>query len=321
MDNLQLLDRLVTSSSHLAMIIQWLHEEVWSSERYKMMKREDFLLDGEKRVYEVEELLLEAAPGLYNELAVQAEKPRNLVSFLTAEPQRALVILDGASFRELPMLELMARQTGYEVVKLGGSFAALPSETTPFVAQRILGKEIAPIELPRRRELVDRHVLAWHYDAVFRTFSFTSDMNHLLLWSQFPDSSYKDLGARFSSHFEQMPPLYEQVWKNMVMQIPHNFEIIITSDHGYIFFGQGLDSKHIDESTRILNQARNKYFSQAEQWPEGVSGLQLFPNRRLAMLRGRIKNRPQGPAAGHAYRHGGFSLMEMLTPWLIIKKR
>jgi len=321
MDNLQLLDRLVTSSSHLAMIIQWLHEEVWSSERYKMMKREDFLLDGEKRVYEVEELLLEAAPGLYNELAVQAEKPRNLVSFLTAEPQRALVILDGASFRELPMLELMARQTGYEVVKLGGSFAALPSETTPFVAQRILGKEIAPIELPRRRELVDRHVLAWHYDAVFRTFSFTSDMNHLLLWSQFPDSSYKDLGARFSSHFEQMTPLYEQVWKNMVMQIPHNFEIIITSDHGYIFFGQGLDSKHIDESTRILNQARNKYFSQEEKWPEGVSGLQLFPNRRLAMLRGRIKNRPQGPAASHAYRHGGFSLMEMLTPWLIIKKR
>jgi len=321
MDNLQFLDKLVTSPSRLDMIIQWLHEEVWSGDRYKTMKGENFLLDGEKQVHEVEELLLEAAPGLYDELAVQAEKSRNLISFLTAKPRRALVILDGASFRELPMLELMARQTGFQVEKMGYSFAALPSETTPFIAQRILKKEVAPIELPRRRELLDHNIRACHYDAVFRTFSFDADKNHLLLWSQFPDSTYKDLGARFSSHFEQMPPLYEQVWKNMVMQIPHNFEIIITSDHGYIFFGQGLDSKHIDESTRILNQARNKYFSQAEQWPEGVSGLQLFPNRRLAMLRGRIKNRPQGPAAGHAYRHGGFSLMEMLTPWLIIKKR
>ncbi len=321
MDNLQLLDKLITSPSRLEMIIQWLHEEVWSSDRYKTMKKENFLLDGEKQVHEVEELLLEAAPGLYDELAVQAEKPRNLISFLTAKPQRVLVILDGASFRELPMLEQMAVQTGFQIEKMGYSFAALPSETTPFIAQRILAKEVAPIELPRRRELLDQKIRACHYDAVFRTFSFEAGMNHLLLWSQFPDSSYKDLGARFSSHFEQMTPLYEQVWKNIVMQIPHDFEIIITSDHGYIFFGQGLDSKHIDESNRILNQARNKHFSPDEKWPEGISGLQLFPDRRLAMLRGRIKNRPQGPAASHAYRHGGFSLMEMLTPWLIIRKR
>ena len=88
--------------------------------------RGDELLEGEKQMYEVEELLLEAAPGLYDELAVQAEKPRNLVSFLAAKPQRALVILDDASFRELPILELMARQTSYKVLKIGGTFAATP---------------------------------------------------------------------------------------------------------------------------------------------------------------------------------------------------
>jgi len=218
------------------------------------------------------------------------------------------------------MLELMARQTGYAIEKIGFSFSALPSETTPFVGQRLLGKAIAPSELPRRRELLEKNISTYYYDAVFRTFPMNHDTNHYLLWSQFPDSSYKDLGARFASHFEQMVPLYEQVWKNMIMQIPNDFEIIITSDHGYIFFGQGMESKNDEAPARLLNQGRNKYFSEAERWPGEQTGLKLFPQQRLAMLCGRIKNRPQGPAAAHAYRHGGLSLMEVLTPWLIIKK-
>jgi hypothetical protein len=38
------------------------------------------------------------------------------------------------------------------------------------------------------------------------------------------------------------------------------------------------------------------------------------------MLRGRIKNRPRGPSSNKVYRHGGLSLMEMLTPWIVLEK-
>jgi hypothetical protein len=46
----------------------------------------------------------------------------------------------------------------------------------------------------------------------------------------------------------------------------------------------------------------------------------LGSGEALAMLRGRLKDRPQGPAGARIYRHGGLSLMEMLVPWLVLEK-
>ena len=38
------------------------------------------------------------------------------------------------------------------------------------------------------------------------------------------------------------------------------------------------------------------------------------------MLAGRCHNRPQAPSASRSwYRHGGLTLMEMLTPWLVLE--
>jgi len=36
------------------------------------------------------------------------------------------------------------------------------------------------------------------------------------------------------------------------------------------------------------------------------------------MLRGRVQPHPPGPASNKLYKHGGLSLMEMLTPWLVL---
>ena len=95
-----------------------------------------------------------------------------------------------------------------------------------------------------------------------------------------------------------------------------------TSDHGYIFFGAGFDSTRPNEVCAWLDQDRFKLFNADERMPNGADepGLQVFDERRLAMLRGRIKNRLQGPAANKVYRHGGLSLMEMLTPWIVLEK-
>nr|NIR52950.1 hypothetical protein [candidate division KSB1 bacterium]NIS25262.1 hypothetical protein [candidate division KSB1 bacterium]NIT72166.1 hypothetical protein [candidate division KSB1 bacterium]NIU25971.1 hypothetical protein [candidate division KSB1 bacterium]NIU92047.1 hypothetical protein [candidate division KSB1 bacterium] len=92
------------------------------------------------------------------------------------------------------------------------------------------------------------------------------------------------------------------------------------SDHGYVFFGPGLESTVAADAAKSLNQNRYRFFADEEPMPEEAPGLYFIGERRLAMLQGRIKNRPQGPSANKAYRHGGLSLMEMLTPWLIIRR-
>jgi hypothetical protein len=200
-------------------------------------------------------------------------------------------------------------------------YAALPTNTIDFVQQRLLGKPVTPKELPRRKELKEKNIRAYYYDAPIRTQQITSNGEKpLMLWSAFPDVTYQDSGARFAKHFAELLPLWDPAWKNTVMQVPRGYRIIITSDHGYIFFGAGLASDRRGDACALLNQERFKSFTDNEPLPKQHRDLQIFPDRRLAMLRGRIKNRPQGPAANRLYRHGGLSLMEMLLPWIVLEK-
>jgi hypothetical protein len=119
-----------------------------------------------------------------------------------------------------------------------------------------------------------------------------------------------------------MQKLYGTAWRNTVMQISRGRRIVITSDHGYIFFGAGFDSTRPNDVCALLDQDRFKVFGADEKMPNRTDepGLQVFDEKRLAMLRGRIKNRPKGPSANKVYRHGGLSLMEMLTPWIVLEK-
>ena len=65
---------------------------------------------------------------------------------------------------------------------------------------------------------------------------------------------------------------------------------------------------------------RFRSFGSDEALPAPRPGLWVDRQRRLAMLAGRCHNRPQAPSASRSvYRHGGLTLMEMLTPWLVLE--
>ncbi len=71
---------------------------------------------------------------------------------------------------------------------------------------------------------------------------------------------------------------------------------------------------------RPLEGKRFKVFAGDETLPAPRPGLRVDPQRRLAVLAGRGHNRPQAPSASRSvYRHGGLTLMEMLTPWLVLE--
>jgi hypothetical protein len=71
----------------------------------------------------------------------------------------------------------------------------------------------------------------------------------------------------------------------------------------------------------ILGQSRSKEFGAAEPMPAWHPDLQLLPEVRTAMLRSRLRTRPQGPSSRKLYQHGGFSLMEVLVPWIELEPR
>jgi hypothetical protein len=95
--------------------------------------------------------------------------------------------------------------------------------------------------------------------------------------------------------------------------------VLVTSDHGYIFLGQGLSEPKLNGIDRPLEGKRYREFPAEEELPVKKTGLWIDSARRLAVIAGRVHNRPQAPSPSSSlYRHGGLSLMEMLTPWLVL---
>jgi len=312
---------LSSTKERMPALHKWLKENIWSNTRFKSMKPEDYLEQGERQICKIEELVLGSAYGIYDGLAAAAGSAGKILETFDNKKPYAIVVFDGASLRELPLFEKMAISSGFTIVESRYDIAALPSDTNSFVEQRILEKSgLSPSLLPGRNELVELEIKAHYYDSVTRTIELPSDNQNLLLWSHFPDATFQDFDSRFSSHFGEICRLFDTVWKNIVLAIPKGYRIIVTSDHGYIFFGQGLESTIFADTAKILNQDRFRFYQENEKLPDETQGLQIVPERRLAMLRGRIKNRPHGQAGNKAYRHGGMSLMEMLTPWLVIEQ-
>ena len=316
------MNKLIEPGSRLPWLIDWLTKEVWSDERLAKLAPENYLTQGEKLVHSIEELLASAADRIYDELAAASKATKPLSDELVG--QVAIVIFDGASIREAPLFRQKAAESGFRVVESRVAYAALPSETVDFVEQHFIGKRLAPKQLPGRQELKDRGVKAFYFPDAIASQNITAENGGaFLLWSSFPDVTYKDSDARFARHFADMQALYDAAWKNTVMQVPHGRKIIVTSDHGYIFFGAGFESTRPSDACALLDQNRNKRFGEDEQLPDPrvQRDLQIFPEERLAMVRGRLKNRPRGPSANLVYRHGGLSLMEMFVPWIVIERK
>jgi len=322
MDELQILKLLTEPGERLPVLYDWMRNKVWSTARFEEMKPEQYLEQGEKLLCRVEELILGAAPGIYNDLETESVQSVTLWEKLNGLTPYAVVIFDGVSLREMPLLEKIALSSGFKILESGFTTAALPSNTVSFISHRIMGKSgISPSLLPSRKELSRQAIKAYYYDSVIHAQEIAADHQRLLLWSSFPDAKYQDFDSRFASLFSSICSLFDSAWKNTVLSIPKGYRIIITSDHGYIFLGQGMESTIFANAASELNQDRFRFFSDNEKLPIDNPGLQIISDRKLAMLRGRIKNRPQGSAGNKTYRHGGMSLMEMLTPWLVLERK
>lgn len=321
--NASLLDQLTAPAPRLPQLERWLLDEIWNASAFERAGRspKDYLLAGERQVNDREGLLGATASGVYRELGQAEVGNRTIGAFFEVHPRSAAVIFDGCSLRELPRLIELAQTSRRAVIEIGCSRAAIPSETTRFVVDRLeLGlPELAPSQLASRRELRERNVRYYYFGQAASYHAIEDGPESILAWCRFPDQRYNDSTAVNEGLFDGIWDGFESAWRNTVQALPSDRTVLVTSDHGYVFLKSGFSDMRLKNADRVLAGKRFRLFAPDEVLPEPAVGLWVDESRRLAILSGRAHNRPQAPSASQSvYRHGGFSLMEMLTPWLVL---
>jgi hypothetical protein len=316
---MDLLDILTKPGSRLPWIKKWLLQDVWTLPLYDSMSRIDYLRSGEERVNRFEELVVSTADRIYAELLSPPPVEKSLLNVMKHDT--AVVVFDGLSLREIPIILNLSNKSGFRVSETDCSAAAIPCETMDFVEREFKCGKTGPSSLHSRTELKSLGITAVYTNNITQPTGLSDGNSPLVLWSAFPDNTYNDSGARFENHFENIHIQFETAWMNTVQQIKNRKKIIITSDHGYIFFGTGMDRASVDinELNSYFGNDRNKILAENPDPPES-DDIVIDQGRGIAMIKGRVRTRSTGEAAAKLYKHGGLSLMEMLTPWVVLEK-
>jgi hypothetical protein len=321
----ELFESLTATEPRLPAIARWLMEQVWHADRYPHEDASEFLKTGEAKANELEATISAAAWRLYDEFQPTPPPERRLSNFLTEQRPCGAVIFDGLSLREVPAILHLAKESGLKPVEVGFTTSAIPSETVDFVAQRLGIANTSPSQLPTRQTLREQGIAAYYLPHANARELLDASLPSLLLWSSFPDHTYKDSGARFAEHFAQLDRTLKTAWTNTVQQIPSGRRILVTSDHGYVFFGSGLSlprkNEELTEITRRFAGQRSCRLRDGERPLEHPDVVVMHDpaDKPVMMIRGRVQTHTPGAQSSLLYKHGGLSLMEMIIPWVVLE--
>jgi hypothetical protein len=317
------LDQLTVPEPRLPGLEKLLLEEVWTKARFQAndMVPSQYLKSGETMVNGMECMLTATADSYFDELCALPVPSRTVADFFAHYKEGCVLVLDGCSLREMPRLMELAGISRRPVIESLCSRSAIPSTTERFVGERLgLGLPMtAPSRLTSRRELREKNIRFYFFHRPNEHQTISDDAGHVLMWHSFPDRRFMDSTASTAEFFDGIWDTLEIVWKKTVQALPPSRHVLVTSDHGYVYLGPGLSDRSLDGKDRALNGKRSREFTEEELLPAETPELFVDRERRLAAIRGRCHNRPQAPSpAQSVYRHEGISLMEVLTPWLIL---
>jgi hypothetical protein len=317
------IERWTRPGPRLPGLIEWLTGEVWTAARFQASGSwpSGYLQSGERIVNEWESLLTAAADSYFAELTAVPSPARTISGFFRDQPEGCVLVLDGCSLRELPRLLELAYASRRPVVEFACGRSAIPSTTEHFVKDR-LGCDfpaIGPSQLVSRREWRDLGIRCHYFREPNESQHISEESGPMLLWHRFPDLRFMDSTASSAEFYDSIWDALGLVWQRTVQALPPSRTVLVTSDHGYVFLGPGFSDRSLDGSDQPLNGKRYREFASDEPLPAESPGLHVNSGRRVAVIRGRCHNRPQAPSPSRSlFRHEGLSLMEVLTPWLVL---
>jgi hypothetical protein len=309
--------------ARLPLLEEWLTQEVWTAERFRKCGcvPSEYLKSGERIVNDTESLWTASADSYFGELIATPSPARTVVEFFREHEDGCVVLLDGCSVRELPKMLQLAQASRRPLVECTFGRSAIPSSTEHFISDRLgLGlAAISPSQLVSRKELRQAGIKYYFFQSPSESQHIYDADEQVLLWHRFPDLRFLDSTASSAEFYDGVWDTLDLVWQRTVQALPGSRPVLVTSDHGYVFLGPGLSDRNLDGKDRVLKGKRFREFPPDEPLPLDDPGLFVDQERRLVVLKGRCHNRPQAPSpAKSLYRHGAVTLMEVLTPWLVL---
>ncbi|MFW6116739.1 MAG: hypothetical protein ACOC6F_03335 [bacterium] len=248
---------------------------------------------------------------IYGEFLPDVLRPQvgsRQVAELLGEPRHALVVMDSLSLREACLLKERLPRHGYEVGSLDYGFSELPSDTETFCQRHWQTDAPSAINDPT--------FVYVRPDALPEELS----GDRIVAWGTYPDWFWRHA---HSGKTEHIPPreIYqrsETMLLAILDAIQGHEQMIVSSDHGYLGVKAGMawtTPKPYYDYLRDVMGSRTAPVSDSKK------ARALLEKNLIVVHEGRflVKGRYTGDFGG-VYLHGGLSLMECLTPWMVVER-
>lgn len=228
-----LITNLLSADEPLDVLFRVLTEDYWSLERFQQHQRdgnlEACLRATEEQVSHFEQDLYAIYFDVYDRL--EADHPRkHRVTELLEKGSFTLVVFDGLSLRELPVVQQVFTDCGMEA-QVDYALAPVPSETSVFCSQHFGANGPSQLE-SHLQPFAFRYMKqeSWPPD-------FAPSDKRRVVWALYPDNVFKlDSGAvNYERHIVQPVATILRT----VLESDPPLPLVVTSDHGYLWQGGG----------------------------------------------------------------------------------
>jgi len=289
--------------------------QIWTSDGSSDL--DTFYARQERETNHLEEFLRDTYFELYEALLERAKSQNRAAEF--ASQEASIVVLDGLSLREANWLIARLKEKGYGITGYSYAFSGMPSTTQTFFRD-VFGVAGAAA-MPKR----------------WQGFSFRSIRSgdvpmflegpKALVWLSFPDELMHPMRGKGVTASFAMQRTEEALLQ--ILNLLETAEVVLTSDHGYIYAQSAALFWHAPVSNRkvlikLFGAQRGLLFDGTKAQEFDV--LRALPKDQTYVLfddkgcyvRGRYYWSAPGKQSDVA--HGGVSLMECLVPVIRLKR-
>lgn len=232
----------------------------------------------------------------------------------------AVLILDGLSLRELPLLREGASAHGFAVIAAEATAAELPGDTNSFAAA---------LGATARNTLANNHP-----PASFRLTGACTEVANLpwadcaalvkaeprwMFWHEWPDSRFHD-GSTFQALARNAASTFaDAAFWGFLRRLATGRRLLITSDHGYAHIGSFQDTDG-DAKTWLRGAFGGGRIAADGELGPWSPPLALALEGRQGRVRMPLGRRKWPVPGGNAsLGHGGLTLLEALSPFIELR--